>query len=50
MVSCPGELFRRGAGDETFGDEMRAISMKLEFGDDVADTEAGVIPAWSRNP
>src|SRR5665213_3659400 len=27
MVSCPGELFRRGDGDETFADEMRMISM-----------------------
>jgi hypothetical protein len=26
MVSCAGELFRRGVGDETIGQEMRVIS------------------------
>src|SRR3954453_954611 len=32
MVSCRGELFRRGVCDETFGAEMRVISIcgKLE--------------------
>jgi hypothetical protein len=31
MVSCAGELFRRGARDETFGTEMRVISMSVKL-------------------
>ncbi len=40
MVSCPGELFRRKARDETFGGEMRVISIsgKLE------DLTGGLVP------
>jgi hypothetical protein len=30
MVSCARELFRRGGREETFGAEMRMISMRLK--------------------
>src|SRR5438445_12544163 len=33
MVSCGRELFRRRPRDETFGGEMRVISMKLKWED-----------------
>src|SRR5258706_13972575 len=31
MVSCEGELFRRVARDETFGVEMRVVSMNVKL-------------------
>jgi hypothetical protein len=33
MVSCAGELFRRAVGEETFGGEIRAISMIVKPAD-----------------